>query len=65
MGVPVSINTDDPAILATTLTEEYVAAVNALGFNEEDLKALNRTALDHAFYPDKVELKKMLLHNWE
>lgn len=64
-GVPVSLNTDDPAISGITLTGEYVAAVTELGLTEDDLRALNRTALDHAFHPDKEALKKRLRHLWE
>ncbi len=52
-GVPVSINTDDPAISDITLSGEYVEAVTKLGFTESELKALNLQALDHAFHPDK------------
>jgi adenosine deaminase len=64
-GIPVSLNTDDPAISGITLTGEYVAAVTRLGFTEDDLKALNRSALDHAFHPDRKKLKEKLLHYWE
>jgi adenosine deaminase len=64
-GVPVSLNTDDPAISAITLTGEYVLAVTELGFNEDDLKALNRAALEHAFYPDKEKLKEKLSYYWD
>jgi adenosine deaminase len=61
-GVPVSLNTDDPAISGITLTDEYMKAVEELGFTLDDLRALNRAALDHAFYPDKNELKKKLYY---
>lgn len=64
-GVPVCLNTDDPAISGITLTDEYVAAVTELGFTEEELKAINRTALDHAFHPDKEALKRRLWHYWD
>ena len=64
-GAPVSINTDDPAISAITLSGEYVEAVTKLGFNEAELKAMNLQALDHAFYPDKDYLKQQLAHLWK
>jgi adenosine deaminase len=64
MGVQVSLNTDDPAILASTLTNEYITAVQELGFNEDDFKVLNRAAIEHSFYPDKEKLKSLLLHYW-
>ena len=63
--VPITINTDDPAISGITLTDDYVTAIQELGVTREDLKALNRTALDHAFYPDKKELKRKLAHLWD
>jgi adenosine deaminase len=64
-GVPVSINTDDPAISAITLSGEYVEAVTKLGFTESELKAVNLKALDHAFHPDKEDLKRRLADLWK
>jgi adenosine deaminase len=64
-GVPVSLNTDDPAISGITLTDEYLKAVQELNFTVEDLKTLNRTALDHAFYRDKDWLRKILSCLWD
>jgi adenosine deaminase len=64
-NVPLTINTDDPAISGITLTDEYVVAIQELGVTLEELKALNKTALDHAFHPDKKELKKKLSHLWD
>ena len=64
-GVPVSINTDDPAISDITLSGEYVEAVAKLGFTESELKAINLQALDHAFHPDKEYLKQRLAHFWK
>jgi len=64
-GVPVSLNTDDPAISGVTLTDEYIKAVQELDITVEELKALNRAALDHAFYPDKDWLRKKLSYLWD
>ncbi len=63
-GVPVCINTDDPAISATTLSREYVEAVTRLDFTEAELRRLNLQALDHAFYPDRNALKSRLAPLW-
>ena len=63
--VPVSLNTDDPAISGITLTDEYLRAVQELNFTIEDLKTLNKTALAHAFYPDKKWLNKRLINLWD
>ncbi|MEI6127258.1 MAG: adenosine deaminase, partial [Pseudomonadota bacterium] len=64
-GVPVCLNTDDPVISAITLSGEYAAAITELGLTENDLKALNRRALDYVFYPDPKKLKEKLLKYWE
>ncbi len=64
-GVPVSLNTDDPAISGITLTHEYVMAIQELALTIDDMKLLNKTALEHAFYPDIAYLKKQLLPCWE
>ncbi len=63
-GVPVCLNTDDPAISAIVLSDEYVLAADILGFSEEDLRQLNLAALDHSFYPDRGKLKKKIGHYW-
>lgn len=63
-GIPVSLNTDDPMISNITLTDEYVNAATKMGFSDEDLKQLNRMALEHCFHPDKEELKRKLNDNW-
>lgn len=64
-GVPVSLNTDDPAMFGVTLADDYVLAVTELGFSTDELKRINQTALDHAFHPDKRMLKKNLSHYWD
>jgi adenosine deaminase len=63
--VPFCLNTDDPAVSALCLTDEYCKAVADFGFTVEDLNKMNLSALDHAFYPDKNYLKKNLSSLWE
>ena len=63
--VPFCLNTDDPAVSALCLSDEYCTAVADFGFTVEDLKKMNLLALDHAFYPDKDYLKKSLSSLWE
>lgn len=63
--VPVSLNTDDPAISAITLTDEYVLAVSRLGMTVDDLKTMNRQALRHAFHPDVARLQQQLGRCWD
>jgi adenosine deaminase len=58
-GVPVTINTDDPSISNTTLTDEYLAAIRDVGMT---LPALRRAILhsaEAAFLPD-AERRQMV-----
>ena len=48
-GVPVTINSDDPHIQDTDLTDDYIKAVRYFDFDVEDLVQLNLTALNSAF----------------
>jgi adenosine deaminase len=53
-GVPISVNTDDPPLFGTTLLDEYVVFRDALGFDVDELVAINRGALDYALAPPDV-----------
>lgn len=48
-GVPLILNTDDPALFATTLSAEFALASSALGFTPEDLARLRENAFRYAF----------------
>jgi len=48
-GVPVSLNTDDPALLETTLEAEYALCQAAFGWTDDDLRAVARTSIDASF----------------
>ena len=63
-GIAVCLNSDDPAISHISLTDEYALAVCQLGMTEQDLDACNRTALTHAFYPDRAVLRRRLNRWW-
>jgi aminodeoxyfutalosine deaminase len=45
-GVPVSLNTDDPCVIPTTLNAEYAAVAGALGLDAEQLGAIALAAVD-------------------
>ena len=47
-GLYCSINSDDPAMFSTSLTNEYLTLA-ALGFNWPELQQLNRNALEASF----------------
>lgn len=48
-GVPVSINTDDPALLGTTLEREYALCAETFGWDDEVLRAVARTSVEASF----------------
>lgn len=60
-GVKVSINTDNRTTSDTTLTEEYIH-MKSIGFTLQDIKDMNKVALEYAFISDKEkeDLKKRL-----
>ncbi len=48
-GVVVSINTDDPALLAASLVGEYALCEKAFGWSEDVLRAMARNSIDASF----------------
>jgi aminodeoxyfutalosine deaminase len=58
-GVPVTINSDDPPMFATTLGAEYAVAARLLGLDERGLAGLALRAVDASFLdgPDKAALR--------
>lgn len=51
IGIPVTINTDDPSVSNITLTDEYLVAIQGIGLSFADLKAMIRNAAQAAFLP--------------
>lgn len=51
LAVPITINTDDPSISDTTLTDEYLVAVTAMGFSTRDIQKTILNAAHAAFLP--------------
>ena len=58
MGLCVTVNSDDPPLFNTTLTEEFEKLVDAFGLNEEDLQRLTLNAVRSTFLP-VAERRKM------
>jgi adenosine deaminase len=50
-GVPVSINSDDPPMFGTTLSQEYAVAAELLGLDHEGIAALAADAVRMSFLP--------------
>ncbi|MCK4831495.1 MAG: hypothetical protein KAS81_01950, partial [Anaerolineales bacterium] len=58
LGLPITINTDDPSVSDIELTDEYCLAVSQLGLSLDGLKHTILTAVGAAFLPvgEKEEL---------
>ena len=54
-GVPVTINSDDPPMFATTLNHEYQVAADLLGLDAHGVADLARAAVHGSFAPQQVK----------
>lgn len=50
-GLPVSLNTDDPAMIPTTLDAEYLGVATTLGFGRDRMAEVVRDAIDGSWAP--------------
>ena len=55
-GVMVTLNTDDPAMFGTSLSQEYQLAQNHFGFTDEHLRELARNSFEASFLPAEKKL---------
>jgi len=54
-GVPITLNTDDPAMFRCTLEDEYRLAARRFGFTETELRAIAQNAFRYAFAAPRVQ----------
>jgi len=52
-GIPVMLNSDDPSIQDSDLTDDYLKAIRYFDLTLDDLIKMNKTAIDSAFLPEK------------
>jgi adenosine deaminase len=62
-GLYVTLNSDDPALFGTTLTEEYLLAHRVLGLSVAELRQLNFNALEASLLP--VTAKQQIRAQWQ
>ncbi len=61
-GVPVCLNTDDRGMWDSNLTDEYYTAVTAFNLSWDEIVALGRNSLEHAFV--EAAVKQQLLKEY-
>lgn len=65
-GVKVSVNTDDPSLLHTSLPAEYELAATAFGWSDEIMRDVARTSIDASFASADVRANlKSALAGWQ
>ena len=67
LGVNVTINTDDPSVSDTSLTDEYMVAMMGLGVNLRDLRIFTRNSIRAAFLPPDIkrQLEQTILGQYD
>ena len=59
VGIRVTINTDDPSISSTTLTDEYLVALRGIGIPLRAVRQMVLTSAEAAFLPD-IERQRLV-----
>jgi len=52
-----TLNSDDPPMFGTSLTQEYQLAQSAFGFTDEHLRELARNSFEASFLPPERKLQ--------
>jgi adenosine deaminase len=61
MGVKVTLNSDDPPFFHTSLANEYRIAHEVMGFSNDDLNGMTRTAIKAAFADDATKARLLAM----
>src|SRR5712691_779595 len=56
-GLMLTLNTDDPAMFRTSLSEEYALVQEAFGFSDEHLRELARNSFEASFLPPEKKIE--------
>ena len=56
-GLVVSINSDDPPMFMTTLSNEYEIAMEKMGFSHSDIKQSILATIEHSWVDDSTKRK--------
>jgi len=66
-GIIVTVNSDDPALFGTSLTNEYGVIAETFGYGRDDLERLSLNALQASFLPvdDKEQMRREFLAAFE
>lgn len=62
-GVPVCLNTDDPGVWDSNLTDEYFTAVKFFNLTWDEIRQMARDSLQYSFA--QPEVKRLMLANFE
>ncbi|HEX3984443.1 MAG TPA: adenosine deaminase [Acidisoma sp.] len=54
-GIPVSVGTDDPELLRTSLIDEYARMVETFGWDDADLREVARTSILASFAASEIK----------
>ncbi|NVD37234.1 adenosine deaminase [Ensifer sp. HO-A22] len=60
-GVRVTLNSDDPPFFHTSLAQEYDIASAVMGFTDDDINDMTRTAIEAAFVDEATRRKLLAL----
>lgn len=66
-GLMITINSDDPTMFNTSITNEYLVLIQKFGFSLEEIKKLNFNSIQASFMTDieKDIMKETFYQEWE